>query len=220
MLAPHGSQREDDGERDVCPCGGPAAFVGEFERLQAEGGKGGVATEQADHEKLAGKRHGRERGEEADEEGAADIDEEGAEVRGSEFFTHLRGEPEAEHAAESAAEGDEQVGIHPRYKKRDAVERASGFLRAGSTFYGDGEERRGRESNSRFDSPLRIEPFLPLVQTTVDMSGQARMFALLFAPLWRASSENPKVRSGLLLSAMREGGALSAPLAPVNGGAP
>src|ERR1051326_5624582 len=116
---PHGEEAEQDGEADVGPGIEPLAVPGQVEGLEAERGKGGVAAADADHEKLAGGGAGERAavgvgpgGEEADDEGAGDIDDEGADREGlAEAPGDGSGEPVAGYSAQGAARGDPEI-IH------------------------------------------------------------------------------------------------------------
>ena len=51
---PDASHAEQHGEKDIQECPDPVTLLHEQERLEAEGGEGCVATQNADHQKSAG----------------------------------------------------------------------------------------------------------------------------------------------------------------------
>src|SRR5580704_3148927 len=89
MPEPDRRKAQDEGERDVDARELHLAVAHEVERLQAEGREGGVAAANARHHELAGFGAHQipavwagEGGEESDDEGADDVDRQGAEREG------------------------------------------------------------------------------------------------------------------------------------------
>src|SRR5581483_2611479 len=120
MAEPDREQTENDRAGDVAAGSHPFAIARQVEGLQAEGGEGRIPTADADHEKRpsaaadepAPVRPG-EGAKETDEEGAGEIDQERA--PGKSFAPvrrHDAVQPEAEHAAERAAECDQKIELH------------------------------------------------------------------------------------------------------------
>src|ERR1044071_490856 len=117
MSQPDGEQAEDNRERPVGAGVEPLAVANQVKGLQTEGGKGGVAAANADHEKLARRGAGRQPpvrtgpgGEETDGERAGDIDHQCADrERFAESLGDQSREPVTGRSTQCAAKGNPEI---------------------------------------------------------------------------------------------------------------
>src|SRR5258708_145829 len=137
VAEPHGNQAEGQGQREVGGGGERPPGAQQVESLEAEGGEGGVAAAQPDHDELPPKRADQqasvragEGGEEADDEGADDIDED-RHPRKSHRPQRRRQQAAAiaRRAAERAAEADREIcgdRVHRMAGERAAPDSVAG----------------------------------------------------------------------------------------------
>src|SRR5690349_2448680 len=117
MAKPDGDQAQQKGEHGIGARAEPFPVPREIKRLQTEGGKRCVAAADAGHEEGAERRRDQpasvrvsERGEQADDEGAGDVDDERAiGKRLPELPRHKARDPESRDTAKRPADTDPEI---------------------------------------------------------------------------------------------------------------
>src|SRR5215469_15409877 len=120
VAEPNGEESEHDRDADIGGCGKRTRRLQELERLEAEGGEGGVAAAEPYHDELPAQGGDidaavgpRQRREAADDEGPRDVDDDGAPRKAR--APEDDGEKTSAVAcktAERAADGDDEIGRH------------------------------------------------------------------------------------------------------------
>src|SRR5271156_1572733 len=118
MAEPDGAEAEQQRQADIGGGGQRPAALQQGERLQAEGGEGGIAAAQPDHDELPAERAhidaavgAGEGGEAADDEGADEVDDDGAPGEKRPPQRHRQqAAAVAGETAQGAADADDEIG--------------------------------------------------------------------------------------------------------------